>query len=460
MAILTVCAGVAAPAFAEQEVLEIPTHTWPQGTLLLGGGVLVGESLYRGLDKQDRRPISIIPLVSYNGKYLFTRASAGGIHLINKDHFEINLLARFRFEHLDPESNEFYEGFEERRQTVDGGVELRARGDWGEFDARLLTDTFDRHQGQSTEVSYRYNFDHGRMTLSPFVSWAWHDDNLTNYYYGVSAEEARPDLPEYTPGASQRISFGLNTTYSMSDRVALYGNVGVSVADSAVTNSPIVENGNTLAVFLGGNYMFGNVYQRGPYISPERASEWSWKANYGYAADGNIVSEIDQGDFSRSQYADTSLAGITIGKLLRNGTRADFIGRFAVYRHFEESEGNGTFNNYAAYIMIMGRGHSRWSGDEWFRWGFGYGLSYAVNVPIVEQRKQAERNGSTSHLLTYLEMQLDFPLRRLFKAKSLQNCYAGLTTVHRSGLFGSSDILGRVAGGSDVLTAHIECMRS
>jgi hypothetical protein len=56
-------------------------------------------------------------------------------------------------------------------------------------------------------------------------------------------------------------------------------------------------------------------------------------------------------------------------------------------------------------------------------------------------------------------MTLDFPLRRVSKAEWLQACYAGLTIVHRSGIFGTSDFLGDVAGGSDWITAHLECTR-
>jgi hypothetical protein len=39
----------------------------------------------------------------------------------------------------------------------------------------------------------------------------------------------------------------------------------------------------------------------------------------------------------------------------------------------------------------------------------------------------------------------------------MQDCYAGLTVVHRSGIFGASDIHGDVAGGSDWITIHLEC---
>ena len=80
---------------------------------------------------------------------------------------------------------------------------------------------------------------------------------------------------------------------------------------------------------------------------------------------------------------------------------------------------------------------------------------------MVEQIKQANRsNGRTSHFLNYLEAQVDWPLRNVFGKRGWwRDCYAGLTLVHRSGIFGRVDILNNVSGGSDVLTGHMECKR-
>jgi len=459
-ATLSCCLVVATSAFAGQEVTEIPISDWPTGSAALGGGLHVRRNLYRAVDSVSDWPVDLIPLLLYNGKYVYSRGTAAGVHILNRQAIELNLLARVRFDSLEPGDSAFYEGIEARKQTLDGGVELRVRGNWGELKAAWLADTLDRHRGQSTELSYRYNIDYGRVTFSPFLSWEWHDDDLTNYYYGVSSEEARPGRPEYAPGASQWVSFGLNTTYALNKHAMFFGNIGFGTIDPAVKRSPIVDASNAATVYLGGTYIFGNLLEPDYLITPERKSEWSWRVNYGYAADGNIVGEIDQGDFSTSEFADTKIGGITVGKLISEGPRAEFSGRFSLNRHFEANDGNGTYNSYAVYVMAMGKGFGAWSREEWFRWGFGFGLSYAEELPIVEQVEQKYEDTEPSRLLSYLEMQLDFPLRRLFKAKSVRNCYAGITLVHRSGIFGSSDVLGGVAGGSDWITVHLECLRN
>lgn len=445
------------PAYAQYEVAEIPFFNTPRGTAALGGGLRLGQDLYVASDNEDQRQYDLVPLYLYNGKRVFFRGTAGGIRLLDTDNVEFNLMGRYRFNRLDPYRNAFFEGIEERRQTVDAGVEVRLRGGWGMLNANYLTDTLDRHNGESAEVSYRYIFDRGRFSFSPFITWAWYDADLTNYYFGVREAEARPDRPEYTPGESQWFGFGMNTTWWISDRIQFFANVGFNGVDTVVRDSPLVEEDTQSAFFAGGTYIFGNVRMPEKFISSERAGEWSWRLNYGYQADGNINSEIDHGDFSKSDFADTNIGGITFAKLLTDGPRVDFSGKLAFFRHFEEDEGNGNFWSYALYMMATGKGYSPWSKEEVFRYGFGFGMSYADRVPIAEQRKQASRGNNTARFLNYLELQLDFPLRRLFRSRSMQNCYAGLTVVHRSGIFGTSDLLGDVAGGSDWLTAHFEC---
>ena len=453
------CLLLASLSSLAQEVGEIPFWHQPAGTAGLGGGLRFGQDPYFAADNDDERKLDLVPLYLYEGKYFFARGAAGGLHAINNDGIELNVLARYRFQKLDPGRNEFYDGLEERRQTVDAGIQFRLSKSWGALTAEWLADVLDRHNGQQLQVAYRYNVIAGRWSISPFISWTYQDENLTDYYFGVSQAEATAERPEFSAGSSQWVSFGLNTAFHLSQRIVLFANVGFSGTDADVRQSPLIEESGVSQFFVGGTYAFGNARTPADISNPLRAGEWAWRVNYGYQAEGNIVSEIDHGDFSKSTLADTRIGGLTVSKLLHDGPRVDFLGRFALMRHFEDDEGNGNFNSYNAYIMAMGKGYSAWTGEEWFRWGFGFGMSYAETIPIAEQRKQARKGENTSHFLNYLEMMLDFPLRRVAKAEWLQDCYAGLSIVHRSGIFGTSDFLGDVAGGSDWITAHLECVR-
>ena len=73
------------------------------------------------------------------------------------------------FQKLDPDSNIFYEGLDEREQSLDAGVEFGLKQNWGELKLDWVTDTLDRHNGQEVRFSYRYRFETGPWSISPFT---------------------------------------------------------------------------------------------------------------------------------------------------------------------------------------------------------------------------------------------------------------------------------------------------
>ena len=459
--------AVTTVGMAGQEVARIPIINAPVGTTGLGGGFRFGKSTYISSGESEEVPLDLIPLYLYEGKWLFAHGTSGGVHLFRTEKFRISALMRWRFQQLDTTKDSIFDGLDRRHQTLDAGFEASYATGFGDFTFNWVADTLGNHNGQEIEFTYRYNIFKGAWTFSPFITWGLQSENLANYYFGVSEEEAAASgtIPAYFVGDSQFVMLGMNTSWQLTDRILLFGNIGFGGADKSVADSPLVDEPNFSQAFIGGTYMFGNVLK--PATSEDRVSEWSWRVNYGYQAQENIIGALDQGDIAKSDVVDTNIAGFTVGRLLNDGKRIDYIGKLALYRHFEEgvTTSDGLFTSdsdyfsYAAYIMVMGKGYSPWSGDEVFRWGFGFGMSYAEQVPLAEQSKQAAKGSNTSQFLNYLELQVDFPLRRMSKAKWLQNCYAGVTLVHRSGIFGTSNLLGDVSGGADWFTAHLECVR-
>src|SRR5690606_28926935 len=276
-------------------------------------------------------------------------------------------------------------------------------------------------------------------SLSPFARLERLSGNLVNYYYGVTDNESTHERPAYSPGASLNFGYGINTSYRLGERIQVFANFGATEFDQRIFASPLVQQTLLPTVFVGTSFFFGSVFEPAPNVDPDQRAEWSWRVHFGYQAEGNIVGDIDQGDFRRSVDADTRIAGVTFSKLLDEGRRFDFYGRLAVHRHLERGTQDDFFST-AAYVMAVGKGYFPWSDQPAFRWGFGIGLSYAQKVPIVEQIKQERREENKTRFLNYLEMTLDFPLTNLLGSR-FGNCFAGLTTVHRSGIFATSNLL-------------------
>ena len=461
--LITICA-LPASALATNPVTEIATADVPEGTLGLGFGWRWGDSPYPGIgdisSMETDENSDVLPFYYYEGRYLFAHGSTAGIHLFNNDSFSLDALLAYRFDRLEPERDDFFDGVEEREQSLDGGIRGSLKGGWGNLSLTWLQDTLDRHNGEELDLTYRYNWIGNKWTVSPFASYVHWDEALTDYYYGVSGAESRDDLPVYYPGESSRWRAGVNTAYKMSKRLRVFANLAVDVLDDEVTDSPLVDEDHLVSAMVGVAYAFGNVLdeQASSRRNPERAGEWSWRVNAGYTAE-HTFHKVHRGAIKQNDSVDTYLAGLTLSKLALDGRRLDVWGRVSVNRRLE-NDYQEDFWEINPYIMLMGSGYSPWSNRELFRYGFGYGFSYADKVPFVEQRKQEKRGKNTSHFLNYLEATVDFPLRNFFGDRGWwQRCYSGLTIVHRSGIFGRVDILGNVDGGSDVLTAHLECKR-
>jgi outer membrane protein len=457
-----VCAWVLSAFFAPwqaaragYEVTRIPIDTMPKGTPGLGAGIRGSMDMYVGQD----RPADLVPLYLYEGRWLFAEGTAGGVHLLDDEIFNLDLIVRYRFNHLDPDDYDgLADGLRTRRQSLDGGVSGGVKTPFGDFRVEWVTDLQNNHDGSELDISYRYPFQWGNFKFSPFIGLSYADASLSDYYYGVTPEEsAATGIPVYEVGNTQNLSFGFASSWQATDHIFVFGNLGYVVFDSKIQDSPLVSEDIDGVAYLGAGYFFGSV-KDSKYVAEDRKTEWSWRINYGYTGKHNIVPEPMMGKLAEHEKVQTDILGFTAGKLVQSGPRVDIYAKLALFRHLEDPY-QDDFWNVTAYMMAIGKGYFPWSERPAFRWGFGFGASYAQKVPWIEVVKQGDRDRNTSKFLNYLEWTVDFPIDGLIKSKLTRNCYVGLTVNHRSGIFSTSDILGQVSGGSDWYTAHIECLR-
>ncbi len=448
--------------FADNQVSHIPFQSAPAGSVGLGAGFRFGASPYKFVETlssiENDSNSDLVPLYLYEGEYVFSHGTRGGLHLWRK-HVQVDALVQYRFDRLETEVSDYYAGINDRSQTMEGGLSVSASSVFGVASVSFLHDLQNRYGGYEMDFTYRYTWETGRWSVSPFVSVVYQSNALVQYYYGVSEAEvdAGADFSVYQPDDALFSRFGVNTSYRLFENWMLFANISFEKLASSVEESPLVDEEAIYNAYLGFSYRFGNVFQSDSVFDLNEIEDWSWRLHSGYTVDA-IFYQIHVGDVQRSRDAHTYLVGGTLGKLLSNGKKIDFWGKVSVNRRLENGY-QDNFWEYNAYVMAMGAGYSPWSSKEVFRYGFGFGFSYAQKISIEEQKKQGNSDANTSRFLNYLEAQLDLPLRNFFDHKSVKDCYAGLTIIHRSGIFGRADILGNVAGGSDVLAGHLECKR-
>jgi MipA family protein len=77
-------------------------------------------------------------------------------------------------------------------------------------------------------------------------------------------------------------------------------------------------------------------------------------------------------------------------------------------------------------------------------------------VPFVEQRDQILRGRNTSKLLNYLDPSIDVSVGDLIGVPRFKETYFGFGVSHRSGIFGTSQLLGNTNGGSNYIYSYVE----
>ena len=400
----------------------------------------------------------LLPLNLYEGQRLFLHANRAGVKLFNDGDRSagqrLDLFIEQRFEGFPAEKlPASLSGMASRESGIDLGLAYRLRQSWGTLRAELLRDVGHASGGYEARLGYGYEWRSGPWSLRPDVVVSWRDARLNNYYYGVQANEATVGRAAYAPGSGMQAQLGLYGSYDVSERWRLLAGVSATMLGSSVRSSPIVEKRVLPSIYIGAVYDFGS-HQR---QWDEPNSPTYVKLLYGKATeDGcHLARIITARCLSTAKVNATSISGIHLGKPFvekLNGWPLDFAGYVGLTHHNERGlQANGL--QLDLYMKASYYGFP-WSERVKTRLGLGVGLSAAQRVPYTEVTSQ---NGkTTSRLLNYLDPTIDISVGDLIGVRALKETYLGFGVSHRSGVFGASQLLGNVSGGSNYIYSYVE----
>jgi outer membrane protein len=419
------------------------------GSAGLGAMQRVQSSPYKGA----ATGYDLVPLYLYEGERVYLHSTRLGLKLFKQPASRFDLLLDYRFEgHPYDETPAILTGMPKRNPSVDLGLGYRHRANWGNLDAEFLHDVGSASHGSELKIGYSYDWQAGRLHLRPSVTVSRRSANLNNYYYGVETEHANLQRPAYLPGAGVDWSLGLYGYYEMTQRWRLLGGVGVNFLDKTVRNSPLVEQRVQPSALVGAAYDFGS---HEGYAAP--GSPLYVKLMGGMATDCNLLNAMTLRCTSTNTPERTRIFGVALGKPLIervNNWPLDFVGYVGVLNHDERGfQPDGLQIDASVKVYYYG---FPWSSRVRTRLGMGAGVSLAQRVPLVEAQDQARRGRDTSKLLNYLDPSIDVSVGDLIGSRALSETYVGLGVSHRSGIFGASQILGNINGGSNYFYAYLD----
>jgi outer membrane protein len=412
--------------------------------------VRLEHSPYRGAGGRT----DFLPLYLYEGSPLYLRSERIGLNA-DAAGWRFDLFLQLRREGYPTEDvPDTLEGMARREFGADAGFGVSRRIGAGRATIEALRDVSATSSGSELRLGYRHEIERGRLRLWPTVSIGFRDSTLDNYYYGVEPSEATAARPAYSPGSGIQVELGAQASYRLTEGWHVVAGLSAIRRPEGVRDSPIVEDRE---VDFGA--MLGVMYDFTPY----QPKAWSdgrpviLRTFYGDSSDCDVMQIVRLACTSTHTLDPTSVAGFEIGRpvvLRLHDWPLDIVAFAGLLRHKEKGI-QEDFWQVNGQIKAVFYGFP-WSHRVKTRIAFGVGLSYAEEVPIMEQRDQELRGRDTSKLLNYMDPSIDVSLGDLIGVKSLEKTYVGLGVSHRSGIFGSSALFNNVNGGSNYIYTHVE----
>ena len=402
------------------------------GTFGVGYKMGYERSPYRGAPADADQQL----LYLYEGERAYLHSSRLGLKFKSEDwRFDAFISYRFEGYNVDKTPTSLA-GAPAREPGFDAGVSVRRRFAWGTPYVELLHDVSAASNGSEARVGYWYEWQRGPLTLKPHLMAAWRDAKLNDFYYSSAA---------YRPGAGLDLAATLYATYALDESWRLLAGAGVTRRSSVIADSPVVQTAWQPEVFIGFLYDYGPKQAR---YAPE-GKPLIVKVLYGNSSDCDMLSIMKLSCTSTHTVDNTDVAALHVGRKLIErpfGWPVEVAGFVGAQRHLEKGN-QDDFWSVMAFVKPYFYGFP-WDKYVRTRFGWGWGMSYAEQIPFAEQRDQAKHNQGTWNLSMYSDPSIDFRVAR--------DTYLGIGISHRSGMFGKSQLFGNVNGGSNNIYLSLE----
>ena len=282
---MAAASSLAGPALAQSDSASLPESAAPpERSWRLGIGLGYGMRTNPLIQSNDI-PILVDVDIAWFGKRWFFDNGDVGFELANHPLFTVNAVARVDSDRaFFSKVNTKYVNFTltsggvklpitdpntgqpaaavialrppKRDYAIELGLEMLMDGEWGQASFRGFHDVSSTHDGYELSGEYSYRWTRGRFSMTPSVGLAYKSYELSDYYWGIHADEASATLADYHAGGGIDWQAGLRANYYLtkSTRIALSGNY--ERLHGSVARSPIVEQPYVVGYFAGVAWQF------------------------------------------------------------------------------------------------------------------------------------------------------------------------------------------------------------
>lgn len=218
----------------------------------VGVGSGYQTNIYKSKDSQN---ILTVPFVNYENSVFFINGLEAGLHIYKNDIFTISPLINVRFDGYKKPKG-FMQGMSERKMTLDAGIRVKFKSQYGIIEAEAYHDVLDKYNGANAGLEYKYMFKYEKWGFAPSIGIKYLSKDLVDYYYGVRANEETSNRPQYKGDATVVYKTGVSGYYLLNDSWSLYSSFDLSFFGDEIKDSPIVKKDMRARGYFGVAYKF------------------------------------------------------------------------------------------------------------------------------------------------------------------------------------------------------------
>ncbi|MBF0486428.1 MAG: MipA/OmpV family protein [Candidatus Omnitrophica bacterium] len=216
---------------------------------LIGAGVLVSTSAYHGIDAKTL----VAPLIVWDYKNFYIKGVEAGYHFYDTRALRLSVVTAPRFMGYHSDDSAALNGMADREYSWDAGLSAEISLPWeGAFlDMKIVNDVLSRNRGREAQVKLAKEFKGSFFELTPSAGVRWQSKEMTDYYYGVKANEAQAGREEYVPGSALNYFSGLMFNFGISKDWIVVTKAEVEALSDRIRKSPIVGEDYTVTAVIG-----------------------------------------------------------------------------------------------------------------------------------------------------------------------------------------------------------------
>lgn len=219
---------------------------------IYGGAIGIRSEIYVGYDRR----VILLPLLGYRGEKLRIFGPFVNYEAHRDGALGFDVILSPRFSGFKESNSGIFTGMDEREASLDFGLGVNwQRDDW-KVQLSTRYDVLDRNNGREMRVSLSRAYRFGWIFVEPSLGVSYLDKRHVDYYYGVTEAEQASFRPAYRGESALNsklgISFSTPVFFNGFTRIALDN----AWFDSAVSNSPLVEEDSSLSIYISFTKFF------------------------------------------------------------------------------------------------------------------------------------------------------------------------------------------------------------